>query len=120
MDEIDQRRLPQDFRRAFVVILHDRRADCLCSANPAANAHQDHQVLIAVRLHRCFHFVLRCFEFFLKRVPLIVFRELVDAVTAAEHVLAHAERLRQLNNIGADVFDLLTVFRFHRDESVRD
>src|SRR5258708_25186848 len=37
---------------------------------------------------------------------LVVLGELVDAVAAAEHVLTHAERLRQLDNVGADVFDL--------------
>src|SRR5205823_14535122 len=57
-------------------------------------------------------------EFFLERVPFVVLGELVDAVAAAEHVLAHAQRLRQFDNVGPDVFDLLAVFRFDRDEAV--
>ena len=73
-----------------------------------------------MRLHRRFHFVLGRFQFLLKRIPLVVLGEFVDAVAAAEHVLAYAQRFREFDNVGADVFDLLAVFRFNRNKSVRD
>ena len=112
--------MSQHFCGALVVILHHGRADNLGAADPTTDAHQNDQVLVAVRLHRRFHFVLRCFQFFLERVPLIVFGELVDTVAAAEHVLAYAQRLGHFDNVGADVFNLLAVFGFNRDESVGD
>src|SRR5262249_1984011 len=46
--------------------------------------------------------------------------ELVDTVAATEHVLAYSKRFRHFDDVGADVFDLLAVFRFDRDEAVCD
>ena len=117
--KLHQRRLAQHLG----AVLHRNscmtdRAHDLRAANPAAEAHEDHEVLVAIRLHRGLHFVLRRLQFFLKRVPFVVLGELVDALAAAEHVLAHAERLRQLDDVGADVLHLLAVLRFDGDETV--
>jgi hypothetical protein len=57
-------------------------------------------------------------KFFLKRVPLVVLGKLIDAVAATEDVLTYAERFRELNDVGPDVFNLLTVLRFNRDETI--
>jgi hypothetical protein len=92
----------------------------LSSANPSTNADQNDQVLVAVGLHRVLYFVLRRLQFFLERIPLICFREVVDAVAATENVLADAERLGQLDHIRANIFHLLAILRFHRDETVCD
>src|SRR3984893_5638436 len=73
-----------------------------------------------MRLHRRFYFVLRRLQFFLERVPFVVLGKLIDTIAAAEDVLAHPERFRQFDNVGPDVLYLLTVFRFNRNESVRD
>jgi len=109
LDETYQRRLPQHFRGALIIILHHRRAHSLSSADPTADTYQNNQVLVAMRLHRRFHFVLCRLQFFLKRIPLVVLGKLVDAVAAAEHVLAYAQRLRQFDNVGPDVLNLLAV-----------
>ncbi len=71
-------------------------------------------------MHRGFHFVLGRLEFFLERIPFAVLGEFVDAIAAAEDVLAHPERLRQLDDVRADVLHLLAVLRFDGDETVRD
>ena len=42
----------------------------------------------------------------------------VDAIAAAEQLLAHSERLSELHDIRADILDLLTVLGFHGDESI--
>ena len=107
-------------RASFIVILDDGCAHHLRAANPAAQADQNHQVLVAVRLHRGFHFVLGRLEFFLERIPFAVLGEFVDAIAAAEHVLAYPERLRQLDDVCADVLHLLAVLRLDGDETVRD
>src|SRR6202040_1864128 len=105
------RRLPQHSGGAFVVILHDGGAHYLRAANPTAYADQDHQILVAVRLHGGFHL-------FVQRVPFAVLGELVDAVAATEHVLTHAERFGEFDDVGPDIFDLLAILRFDRDETI--
>ena len=58
------------------------------------------------------------FQFFLERVPFVVLGEFVNAIAAAKQALANSERLCQLDDVGSDVFDLLTVLCFDRDKAV--
>ena len=120
MDETEQLRLAQNLRQLLVVIFRDHAAHHLGAANPAAKANEDDQILVAVRLHRGFHFVLRRLEFFLQRAPFIVLGELVDAVPAGENVFADAERLGHFHDVAADVFHLLGILRLDGDETVGD
>src|SRR5690348_6705852 len=71
-------------------------------------------------LHRRLHFVLGRLKFFLKRVPFIVLRELINAIAAAQDVLTDAESFRQFDDVSADIFYLLAVFRLNRNKAVRD
>ena len=73
-----------------------------------------------MRLHRILYFVLCRLEFFLKRIPLIGFRKIIDAVASTENVLTNAERLGQLEHIRTNVFYLLAVLRFNRDKTIRN
>ena len=97
------------------------RGDHLRAANPAAESYQDYQVLVGVRLHRGFHFVLRRFQFFLERVPFVVLGKFVDAIAAAEQLSRLLRALLpSLMMSDADILHLLAVLRFHGDEAVRD
>src|SRR5947199_4124579 len=118
MNKTDQRWLPQKFRAPLIVVSRDRPAHHLSSANPSTDADQNDQVLVAVGLHRVFYFVLRRLQFFLARIPLIRFREVVDAVAATENVLADAERPSELDHIRANVFHLLAILCFHLADTV--
>ena len=71
-----------------------------------------------MRLHGRFHFVLGCFEFFLQHIPFVILGKFVQAVTAAEQVLTYAQRFCQLDDIGADVLDLLAILGFNRDKAI--
>ena len=46
--------------------------------------------------------------------------EFVDAIAAAEHVLAYSKRFGKLDDIRANIFDLLAVFCFNSDKAIGD
>src|ERR1700730_14831026 len=71
-----------------------------------------------MRSHRSFDFILCRFEFFLQCVPIVVFGKLIDAAAASKNVLADAESLRQFDYVRAGIFDLLSVARLDRDETI--
>src|SRR4029434_3577669 len=115
---MNERRLPQNFCALFVIVLHDGRSNHLRTSNPTAERYQNYQILIGVRLHRGFYFVLRRFEFFLQRVPFVVFGKFVDAATATKQLFADAERLCEFDDVRPNIFDLLTVLCFHGDKAI--
>ena len=117
-DESDQRRLPKDFCVTFVVVLLHRSRHDLRAANPSAETHQDHEILILMRSHRSFDLVLCRFELFLQRIPIVIFGKLVNAAAAPKNVLADAECLRQFENVRSGVLDLLRVACLDRDETI--
>src|SRR5262249_37508914 len=53
-----------------------------------------------------------------ERVPLVVFGKIIDAIAAAEQLLAHAERLSELHDIRADILHLLTILGLHSNEAI--
>src|SRR6266487_5023703 len=118
LHEMNERRLAQNLRAAFVIVLHDRRGDFLRASNPTTERYQNYQVLVGVRLHRGFYFVLRRFEFFLQRVPFVVFGKFVDAATTTKQLFADAERLCEFDDVRPNIFDLLTVLCFHGDKAI--
>src|SRR6266536_3538873 len=115
---MNEGRLPENFCALFVIVLHDCRGDYLCASNPTAERYQNYQVLVGMRLHRGFHFVLRRFQFFLQRVPLVVFGKVVDATAATKQLFADAERLCEFDDVRPNIFDLLTVLCFHGDKAI--
>src|SRR6266581_705550 len=115
---VNQCRFAQNLCGGLVIILYDRAGDHLRSADPPAKSNKDDQVLVGVRLHRGFHLILRRFQFLLERVPLVVLGKFIDAIAAAEQLLAYSERFSELHDIRADVLHLLTVLGFHGDEPI--
>ena len=117
---MNERRLAQNLRAAFVIALHDRRGDYLRASNPTTESYQNYQVLVGVRLHRGFYFVLRRFQFFLKRVPFVVLGKFVDAIAAAKQLLADPEGFCEFDDVRPNILDLLTVLCFHGDKAIGD
>ena len=71
-----------------------------------------------MRSHRSLNLILCRLEFFLQRIPLVVFGKLIDAAAASENVFADAERLRQFDDVRSRVLYLLRVTRLNRDETI--
>src|SRR6266498_619867 len=115
---MNQRRLAQNFCALFVIVLHDGRGDHLRASNPTAERYQNYQVLIGVRLHLGFYFVLSRFQFFLERVPFVVFSKFVDATAATKQFFADAERLCEFDDVRPNILDLLTILCFHGDKAI--
>ena len=82
-DKTEQLGLAQDLAETLVVVLCDHTAHHLRSANPSAEADENHEILVAMRLHGSLHLVLRGFQFFLKRAPFIIVGKLGDACPRA-------------------------------------
>ena len=110
--------MPQNLGAALIVVLHDGRADDLRAAHPAADTDENDQILVTVRLHGRFHFVLGRFQFFLERVPFIVLGKFIQTVAAPEQVLTYSQSFGELDNVRADILDLLTVLCFDGDKSI--
>jgi len=49
---------------------------------------------------------------------LVVLGKVIDAVAAAEQLLADSERLAELHDVRPDILHLLTVLGFHGDEAI--
>src|SRR5262245_342312 len=117
---MNQRRLAQNLCAAFVIVLYDRRSNHLRTSNPTAKGYENNQVLVGMRLHRRFYFILCRFQFLLKRVPFVVFSKLVDATPATKQLFTDAQRFCELDDVCSNIFDLLAVLRLHCDKAVGD
>src|SRR5882762_2016549 len=118
LHEMNERWLAQNLRGAFIIVLHDRRGDYLRASNPTTERYQNYQVLVGVRLHRGFYFVLCRFQFFLKRVPFVVLGKFVDATAAAKQLFADPEGFCELDDVRPNILDLLTILRLHGDKAI--
>src|SRR5581483_12319526 len=101
--------LTQNFCALLVVVLNNCGGDYLSPSDPTAQRYQNDQVLVGMRLHGGFHFVLRGFKFLLESVPFIVFGKFINAAAATEELFAHTKCLCQFDNVRPDILDLLAI-----------